>query len=168
MIENLFLYRIRSLQVHFLVLEVFRWFNKSKSILETIKLIQLSHKFRPFTPLKPQHNHFISNFKRRIETSTFSQWIMPRRLIHILATIFDVIWTDRSLIKICILYPFRNIGEASHFFLAKCLWWAKKKFQIQCFPGDLRWINIPFLMCSYTQLLSSILVYTAVWEIKAA
>lgn len=85
--------------------------------------------------------------------SVFPIWIMLSRLIHILATNFVVIWTDSSLIKICILYPFRK--RWWRFSSRKnCLWEMatnerKKKFEIQCFPGDLRWINIAFPKCSY-------------------
>lgn len=98
---------------------------------------------------------------------------MPKRLIRMLAANFDVIWTDSSPIKICILYPFRNLllkrCPLSAHSIGRCLWRmatverksAKRKFEIQCFPGDLRWINIPFSMCSY---LNFFYCSTAIWK----
>ena len=71
------------------------------------KTIQLSHKFSPFLPSS------VSSITSRIEMSKFSIWIMFERLIHILATSFVVIWTDSSLVKICILYPFRKFIRLS-------------------------------------------------------
>jgi hypothetical protein len=87
-----------------------------------------------------------------------------------------VIWTDSSLIKICILYPlpFQRWGTKVRWSFSfrkniqNVLWeiMAKSKAQAKNFkfnvsPGDLRWINIPFSMCSYSKVM-----FMAIWMLK--